>query len=54
VSGVSSIAIEAEEEDAVSVRAASDISTVPSLLSTRREESVRYVGSSLLRFWFEC
>jgi hypothetical protein len=53
VSGVSSIAIEAEE-DAVSVRAASDISTVPSLLSTRREESVRYVGSSLLRFWFEC
>ncbi|KAG0704129.1 hypothetical protein DFH29DRAFT_913089 [Suillus ampliporus] len=47
VSGVSSIAIEMEEEDAVSVRAASDISTVPSLLSTRSEESVRYVGSFL-------
>lgn len=39
--------VDEAEGDAMSVRAASDISTVPSLLSTRSEESMRYVGGIL-------
>jgi hypothetical protein len=46
VTDVSSLDIEEDvvEDDAVSVRAASDISTMPSLLSTRSQQSRRYVG----------
>ena len=41
------------EDDAVSTRAASDISTVPSLLSTISEGSMRYVGGlSFIHFWY--
>lgn len=46
VTDVSSLDIEEDvvEDDVVSVRAASEISTMPSLLSTRSQQSMRYVG----------
>lgn len=55
VTDVSSLDIEVDEaeEDAVSVRAASDISTVPTLLSTARSQgSMRYVGGLLVLIFF--